>query len=140
MMEKGAYTLLITPYKKDYSLDEDGLKILVQRQIEAGVTGIAPLGVTGENTLLTDDEIKRVLQIVVKETGGKAKIVPDTCITSLWEAKKRVKMFADLGADYVCVFSPFFVLPKPNGIIDFYEKLADFSEVPIVIHNAKGRT
>ncbi len=47
-MQKGAYTLLITPFKEDLSLDEDGLKLLVQKQLEAEIHGIAPLGVTGE--------------------------------------------------------------------------------------------
>jgi len=139
-MIKGAYTLLITPFKKDLSLDEEGLRKLVKRQIEAGVTGIAPLGVTGENTLLTEKEIRRILEIVVEEAKGKAKIVPDTCTTSLWVAKERLKIYTDLGADYICVFAPFFVLPKVDGVIEFYEKLADSSKIPIILHNAKGRT
>ncbi len=139
-MQKGAYTLLITPFKEDLSLDEEGLKRLVERQVEAGVRGIAPLGVTGENTLLSEDEVKQVLKIIVEQAKGKAKIVPDTCEMSLPKAKERVKMFADTGADYISVFAPYFVLPKPDGIIEFYEKIADSSEIPIILHNAKGRT
>ncbi len=139
-MQKGAYTLLITPFKEDLSLDEDGLKLLVQKQLEAGIHGIAPLGVTGENTLLTDEEVNRVLEIIVKEAKGKAKIVPDLCVMSLWKGIERVKEFSDLGADYLCVYSPYFVLPKPDGVIKFFEKLADVSEVPIMLHNAEGRT
>ena len=139
-MKKGAYTLLITPLKEDLSLDEEGLKTLVKRQIESGIHGIAPLGVTGDNTLLTDEEVKKVLEIVVENAKGKAKIVPDTCAMSLWKAKERVKIFAGLGADYICVYSPFFVLPKQDGVIKFFEILADESELPIILHNAKGRT
>ncbi len=139
-MQKGAYTLLITPFKEDYSLDEAGLKFLVQKQLEAGIHGIAPLGVTGENTLLTDDEVNRVLEIIVTEAKGKALIVPDLCVMSLWKAIERTKQFTDIGADYICAYSPFFVLPKPDGVIKFYEKLADASEIPIVMHNAEGRT
>ena len=48
-MLKGTYTLLITPFKDDFSLDEEGLRTLVKLQLKAGVHGIAPLGVTGEN-------------------------------------------------------------------------------------------
>ena len=131
-MQKGAYTLLITPFKKDLSLDEEGLKLLVQKQIDAGIHGIAPLGVTGENTLMTDEEVYKVVEIIVKTANGKAKIAPDACATSLWYAKERVKIFADLGVDYISVFTPYFVLPKTDGLIDFYEKLADFSPVPIL--------
>jgi len=139
-MQKGAYTLLITPFKEDFSLDEVGLKFLVQKQLEAGIHGIAPLGVTGENTLLTDEEVNRVLEIIVTEAKGKALIVPDLCVMSLWKAIERTRQFVDFGADYICVFVPYFVLPKPDGIINFYEKLADASKVPIMLHNAQART
>jgi 4-hydroxy-tetrahydrodipicolinate synthase len=139
-MVKGAYTLLITPFKPDLSLDEAGLKLLVERQIEAGIEGIAPLGVTGENTLMTDEEVLKVVKIICDTAAGRAKIAPDACSTSLWEAMERVKKFADLGADYISVFTPYFVLPKPDGLIEFYTKLADASPVPIILHNAPERT
>ena len=139
-MLKGAYTLLITPFKEDLSLDVDGLKILVQKQLDSGIHGIASLGVTGENTMMTDEEVYKVVEVIANMAKGKTKIVPDACSTSLWEAKERVKKFADLGADYIAVFTPYFVLPKQEGLIDFYEKLADFSPIPIILHNAPERT
>jgi 4-hydroxy-tetrahydrodipicolinate synthase len=139
-MLRGVYTLMITPFREDGSLDESGLAKLVERQVEAGVHGIAPLGVTGENTLITDEEELQVLRIIVKTANGKCKIVPDTCASSLWRAKEKVKAFADIGADYISVFSPFFVLPQPNGVIKFYEEVADASPVPILLHNAAERT
>jgi 4-hydroxy-tetrahydrodipicolinate synthase len=139
-MIKGAYTLLITPFKPDLSLDEEGLRMLVQRQVDSGIQGIAPLGVTGENTMMTDKEVYRVVEIVAEIAKGKAKLAPDVCSTSLWEAKERVQRFVDLGTDYICVFTPYFVLPKQEGLIEFYEKLADFSPVPILLHNAPERT
>lgn len=131
---------MITPLLENGSLDEAGLQKLVERQVEAGVDGIAPLGVTGENTLLTDAEELKVLEIIVKTAKGKCKVVPDTCSASLWKAKEKLKAFTDLGADYISVFSPFFVLPKPEGVIKFYEALADVSPVPIVLHNSQDRT
>ena len=139
-MVKGAYTLLITPFRQDLSLDEEGLRTLVQRQVDAGIHGIAPLGVTGENTMMTDTEVYRVVEIIAEVAKGKVKLAPDACSTSLWEAKERVSRFVDLGADYISVFTPYFVLPKQEGLIDFYTKLADFSPVPIILHNAPERT
>jgi 4-hydroxy-tetrahydrodipicolinate synthase len=139
-MLKGAYTLLITPFKKDLSLDEEGLKKLVEMQVESGIHGIAPLGVTGENTMMTDEEVYKVVEIIARNAKGKVKIVPDACSTSLWEAKERCKKFVDLGADYISVFTPYFVLPKQEGLIDFYVKLADDCKIPIVLHNAPERT
>lgn len=140
MMQVGVYTLLITPFKKDLSLDEEGLRLLVNRQIEAEVHGIAPLGVTGENNLLTDEEVLKVVKIIVDESKGKVKIVPDTCTTSYWKTEERIKAYTDLGVDYISIFSPHFILPKEDGIIKYYEKLADISKVPLILHNSKGRT
>ncbi len=139
-MVKGAYTLLITPFRKDLSVDEEGLKLLVERQIESGIEGLAPLGVTGENTLMTDEEVLKVVKIICETANGRAKVAPDVCSSSLWMALDRVKRFADLGADYICVFTPYFILPKVDGMIDYYTKLADASPVPILLHNAAERT
>ena len=55
-------------------------------------------------------------------------------------AKERATKYKELGADYVSVFVPYFVLPKADGIINFYTELANHSELPIVLHGAKTRT
>lgn len=139
-MKKGAYTLLITPFEKDYSLDEQALRRLVRMQVESDIDGIAPLGVTGENTLMSDMEVKRLVEIVVEEAGGKKLILPDICLAGTQESIDRAKMFADLGADYVVAFTPFMVLPTAAGLITYYEKLADASPVPLIMHSSKERT
>lgn len=139
-MKKGAYTLLITPFKKDYSLDEDALRNLVRRQIDSDIDGIAPLGVTGENPLLSDAEVKKVLKIVVEEAKGKKLILPDICMMGLNESLDRARMYADMGADYVVSFTPYFILPSQKGLINYFEKLADTCPVPVVLHSSKNRT
>jgi len=139
-MKKGAYTLLVTPFKKDYSLDENALRRLVQMQVDSDIEGIAPLGVTGENSLLSNDEVKRVVEIIVEEAKGKKLILPDICLMGLQESIDRAKMYTDLGADYVVAYTPYFILPSQKGLIGYFEKIADTSSVPVVLHSAKGRT
>lgn len=138
-MLSGAYTLLITPFDENLSLDEKGLRILVKRQIEAGIHGIAPLGVTGENTLLSYQEIIRVIEIIIKEVNGKTKVIPDTCTMGLEKTLERVKLFYDLGCDYAAVYVPYLILPTEEGIISFYKHVADESKIPIIMHNSPGR-
>ncbi|MCK4225743.1 4-hydroxy-tetrahydrodipicolinate synthase [candidate division WOR-3 bacterium] len=139
-MKKGAYTLLITPFKDNGTLDEESLRKLVRRQIDSGIHGLAPLGVTGENTLLTREELKKVLTVVVEEVNERMPVIPDTCAMGLCEAIDKSKLFSDLGATHVAAYVPFFVKPKQDGIIKFYEELANKSDVPIIMHNAPGRT
>lgn len=138
-MLRGTYTLLITPFKDDLTLDEEGLRVLVKRQVKAGVHGIAPLGVTGENSLMSDRELARVMEIIVEEVNGKCKVIPDTCTSGVNSTLERIGLFQKIGCDYVSVFVPYLVLPKEDGIILFYEKIADSSKVPILIHNSPGR-
>ncbi len=138
-MIKGVYTLLMTPFTADFRLDEAGLRTLVRRQVEGGVHGLAPLGVTGENSSLTEDEVTRMVEITVEESGGKTKVAPDTCCNNLEQTIARAQRFAKIGADYVVVFAPFLVLPNQAGLVDFYRRVADACPVPIVIHNAPER-
>ncbi len=138
-MLSGAYTLLMTPFKTDLSLDEEGLKRLVRIQVENGIHGIAPLGVTGESPALTDTEVARLVEIVVNEAGGRCRVAPDTCSCNLEQTISRVRLYAELGCDYAVVFAPFLVLPTQEGLVDFYRRVADASRVPVIIHNAPER-
>jgi len=138
-MVKGVYTLLMTPFTKDFCLDEAGLRRLVRLQVEGGVHGLAPLGVTGENSSLTEAEVTRMVEITVEEAAGKVKVAPDTCSNNLEQTIDRARRFAKIGADYVVVFAPYLVLPNQAGLVDFYRRVADACPVPILIHNAPER-
>ncbi len=138
-MLSGAYTLLMTPFNRDLSLDETGLKTLVRAQVEGGIHGIAPLGVTGESPAMTEKEIARLVEIVVAEAGGKCRVAPDTCSCNLDQTISRAKLYADLGCDYAVVFAPFLVKPAQAGVVDFYLKVADASRIPVIVHNAPER-
>lgn len=138
-MVRGAFTLLMTPFNKDLSLDEAGLRTLVRFQVENGIHGIAPLGVTGESPALSEDEVRRVVEICVTEAKGRCLVAPDTCSCNIDQTLARVRAYADLGSDYAVVFAPFLVKPTQQGIIEFYERVADASRIPVLIHNAPER-
>jgi 4-hydroxy-tetrahydrodipicolinate synthase len=138
-MISGAFTLLMTPFNKNMELDEEGLRTLVRMQVKSKVHGLAPLGVTGESPLLSEEEIKRVVEIVVEEANGKCMIAPDTCTNNLDQTIRRVKLYADIGCDFAVVFAPFLVKPTQAGIIEFYEAVAKSSKIPIIIHNSPDR-
>jgi 4-hydroxy-tetrahydrodipicolinate synthase len=135
----GAFTLLMTPFNKNMALDEDGLRVLVREQVRSGIHGLAPLGVTGESPLLSDQEIRRVAEIVVDEAGGKCKVAPDTCSNNLEQTIQRAKLYAELGCDYAVVFAPFLVKPTQAGVLEFYRHVADMVSIPVIIHNSPDR-
>lgn len=138
-MLKGAFTLLVTPFDNAMNLDEKGLRTLVRRQVESGIHGIAPLGVTGESPALNENEIKRVVEIIVEEASGRCIVAPDTCSNNLEQTLKRIKLFQDIGCDYAVVFAPFLVMPSQTGVVEFYQRLAEQSSIPLIVHNAPAR-
>jgi len=114
-MKKGAYTLLVTPFKKDFSLDEEALRKLIRMQVNSEITGIAPLGVTGENTLMTTKEVLRLVEILVEEAKGKKLILPDICLAGTQESIERAKMYADLERIMLLHLRPlWFFQPLPD--------------------------
>ena len=138
-MLSGAFTLIMTPFDKNMGLDESGLRQLVQHQVQSGVHGIAPLGVTGESPLLDEKEIARVVEITVEEAKGRCLIAPDTCSCNLDQTIQRAKLYASLGCDYAVVFAPFLVKPTSAGVMEFYERVAGESPIPVIIHNSPDR-
>jgi 4-hydroxy-tetrahydrodipicolinate synthase len=138
-MLSGAFTLIMTPFDKNLKLDEPGLRQLVQHQVQSGVHGIAPLGVTGESPLLDEKEIARVVEITVEEAKGRCLVAPDTCSCNLDQTIQRAKLYASLGCDYAVVFAPFLVKPTSAGVMEFYERVAGESPIPVIIHNSPDR-
>jgi len=138
-MLSGAFTLIMTPFDKNLKLDESGLRQLVRHQVQSGIHGIAPLGVTGESPLLDEEEIARVVEITVEEAKGRCLIAPDTCSCNLDQTIQRAKLYASLGCDYAVVFAPFLVKPTSAGVLEFYERVAGESPIPVIIHNSPDR-
>ena len=139
-MPAGAYTLIVTPFDRQGRLDEQGLRTLVRRQVEAGIHGISPLGVTGEIYSLSEREIEKVVEIVVEEAKDRCLVVPEIASNNMDVAVARARLYADTGCDYAVAFTPFLASPPQRAIIEFYRRLADKSPIPIVLHNSKGRT
>ncbi len=139
-MKKGVYTLMITPFKSDYSLDEEAVRRMIRMQIEGGVQGVAPLGVTGENPLMDDDEKVRLVEVIADEAQGKIEVIPDIVGVRVDKSIELMKRYAGAGADAVMAYTPYLILPREEGLLDYYVQLADASPVPILLHSSKNRT
>src|SRR5260370_20277061 len=74
-MFTGTGTALVTPFRRDGSLDEPALRVLIKRQIEAGVDFLVPCGTTGESPTLTHEEHLRVVKITVELANGKVPVL-----------------------------------------------------------------
>ncbi|MFA6918077.1 MAG: 4-hydroxy-tetrahydrodipicolinate synthase [Candidatus Gracilibacteria bacterium] len=135
----GTWTALITPFTSDGKLDENALRKLVQRQIANGVTGIVPVGTTGESPTTTSEEDYKIFQIVVEEAKGKVMVMAGSGSNCTEEAVEYTTNAKKAGADACLIVCPYYNKPTQEGLRLHYLEIAKVG-IPIIVYNIKGRT
>ena len=138
-MIEGISTALITPFRNG-QVDEEALRGLVERQIEAGIDGLIPCGSTGESATLSHIEHRRVVEIVIEATAGRVPVIAGTGSNSTREAIELTMHARDAGASAALLLSPYYNKPTQEGIYAHYAAIAKEASFPIVIYNIPGRT
>lgn len=138
-MFRGVYTALITPFHQG-SVDEDGLRLLIQRQIEAGVHGIVVLGTTGETPTLTQEEQEKIIRCAVEEAKGRLPILVGTGSYATQQAIFQTKRAKELGADGALVITPYYNRPTQEGLFLHFLALSQACAFPLIIYNVPSRT
>jgi 4-hydroxy-tetrahydrodipicolinate synthase len=136
----GVGTALVTPFKKDGSVDEASVRRLVRRQIEAGIHFVSPCGTTGEAPTLSQSEKVRVVQLVVDETAGRVPVLAGAGGYDTREAIALIREFEQIGVDGILSVTPYYNKPTQEGLYQHYKALADSTALPIVLYNVPGRT
>jgi 4-hydroxy-tetrahydrodipicolinate synthase len=136
----GVGTALITPFKHDGSLDEAAVRGLARRQVDAGVHFLVPCGTTGETPTLSEDERRRVTEIVVEECRGRALVLAGAGGYDTKEVIHAAAMMKRAGADGLLSVTPYYNKPTPEGLYQHYKAIADSTDLPIVVYNVPGRT
>ncbi len=139
-MFQGCGTAMVTPFQSDLSLDEEGLRRLVRRQIEGGIHFLVPCGTTGENPTLTREEHLRVVEITLDETGGKTPVLAGCGGNDTQQVVEMARDLEGLGADGLLVVTPYYNKPTSEGLYQHYHAVARATRLPIVIYNVPGRT
>jgi 4-hydroxy-tetrahydrodipicolinate synthase len=135
----GAGTALITPFKKDESLDEAALRRLVKRQVDGGIDVLVPCGTTGESVTLDAREHDRVIEIALEEAQGKP-VLAGAGSNDTRTAIEKTRHACKLGAHGVLSVGPYYNKPTPDGFVRHFGAIADASTAPIVVYNVPGRT
>jgi 4-hydroxy-tetrahydrodipicolinate synthase len=137
----GCHVPFVTPFKDDFSLDEDGLRRLVNYLIEEEqVDGLVPCGTTGESPTLDHEEHNKVIEITVKETRGRVPVIAGTGSNSTQEAIMMTRHAEEAGADATLQVGPYYNKPTMDGMLAHFEAIAQNTKLPILIYNIPGRT
>jgi len=135
----GAFTALITPMKESGEVDYDGFRRLIQFQITEGIDGIVPLGTTGENPTLDEDEEDKLIEIAVKEASGKIPVIVGAGSNDTKHMVSYVKRAKKMGADAALVVTPYYNKPNDDGLLRHFEAAASIG-IPIIVYNIASRT
>jgi 4-hydroxy-tetrahydrodipicolinate synthase len=136
----GCGTAMVTPFRKDLSLDEDALRRLVRRQIAAGINFLVPCGTTGESPTLTHEEHLRVVAITLEEAKGK---VPVLGGAGGYDTRKVIEMAREIermGADGILSVTPYYNKPTQEGLYQHYKAIASAISLPMILYNVPPRT
>ena len=135
----GTGTALITPFKKDGSIDEEALRRLVDFQEENGVDMLLACGSTGEPATLSSAEHQKVMEIVIDQ-ARRAKVVCGAGSNCTREAVDLSKAALDFGADALLSICPYYNKPTQEGIYRHYEAIAQAVDLPLIFYNVPSRT
>ncbi|HUF46826.1 MAG TPA: 4-hydroxy-tetrahydrodipicolinate synthase [Vicinamibacterales bacterium] len=136
----GVGTALITPFTRGGAVDEAAVARLARRQIDAGVHFLVPCGTTGESPTLSMAERRRVVEIVVGEARGRARVMAGAGGYDTREVVHAVQEMTAAGADGILSVTPYYNKPTPEGLYQHYKAIAEASTLPIVVYNVPGRT
>ncbi len=139
-MLHGSLVALITPFKKDFSVDELALEKLIEFHIKSGTNAIVSCGTTGESATLLHDEHKKVMELTVKLCAGRLPVVAGTGSNSTEEAVDLTRFAEKAGAVSALVVVPYYNKPSQRGLLEHFGKVASSVGIPIILYNVPGRS
>ena len=139
---RGCATALVTPFKKDGSIDDDCFRKLVERQIKGGVNLLVPCGTTGESVTMSEGERLRVIRMTVEVAKGtKARVIAGTGSNNTAATIDFTRRARECGADAALVVAPYYNKPTQNGMFAHFSEIArSVRGFPIMLYNVPGRT
>jgi 4-hydroxy-tetrahydrodipicolinate synthase len=137
----GCHVPIITPFNDDLSVDEAGLRRLVNYYIEeVGCDGLVPCGTTGESPTLDHEEHARVIEIVVEETKGRVPVMAGTGSNNTKEAIAMTRHAEEAGVDASLQVCPYYNRPTQDGLLRHFEAVAAATKLPLFIYNIPSRS
>ncbi len=137
-MFAGAHTAIVTPFDRQGRVDFGVFRDLIERQVEAGVDGIVPVGTTGESPTLDHDEHIKVIETAIEVCRGRVKVIAGTGANATREAVDLTGYALRAGADATLQVTPYYNKPNQEGLYRHFSEVADLG-LPVILYNIPGR-
>lgn len=136
----GSGVALVTPMKKDGSVDYQKLDELVEWQVNEGINAIVACGTTGEASTLDDEEHISVIEAVVNKVNKRVPVVAGTGSNNTQHGIHLAKEAERVGADALLVVTPYYNKATKKSIIAHYKAICDTIELPVILYSVASRT
>ena len=134
-MFSGLMPAMVMPFDEHGEVDLRATEAVVERFIEAGVSGVSPLGSTGEFSHLLADERKRFLEEVIRIVAGRVPLVVGVGAAGTKEMVELARHAEGVGADAVLVVSPFYWKVGEEALFRHFATVAESIDIPVLIYN-----
>jgi 4-hydroxy-tetrahydrodipicolinate synthase len=134
----GAHTALVTPFR-DGQFDVQAFRQLIEEQIAGGISGIVPVGTTGESPTLDHDEHLRVVETAVQTANKRCLVIAGTGSNATGEAISLTRAAEKAGADAALLVAPYYNKPSQEGLYRHFKAIAESVQIPIVLYSIPGR-
>ncbi len=132
-------TAIVTPFKRDGSVDLDAFRALSRHLVDNGSDGLVVTGTTGESPTLSDDERFQLYEAALDEVGDRATVVAGTGTYDTRHSIHLTERAHELGVDAFLIVTPYYSKPPQRGIVAHFEAVAAATDRPIVVYNIPGR-
>lgn len=136
----GVFTALVTPFTETGDIDWNAFDRLIDRQLEAGIAGLVPVGTTGEAATLDDDEALSVIAHTVKRAGNSAYVLAGTGSNVTKKTIAATKRATDAGAHGVLLITPYYNKPTQEGLVAHFSAVAEATPLDVMLYSVPGRT
>jgi 4-hydroxy-tetrahydrodipicolinate synthase len=134
----GTYTAIVTPFQRG-AVAYDELRKLVNFQIKGGVSGLVPVGTTGESPTVSHEEHLDIIRCTIEAARGRVPVIAGTGSNSTREAIDMTKAADEAGADGMLLVAPYYNRPTQEGLFEHFARIADVTDKPIVLYSIPGR-
>lgn len=136
---KGCGTAMITPFRKDESIDEAAFRRFVEFQINGGVDFLVACGTTGESVTMSETEQARVVELSLQFAAGRVPVVAGAGGYNTREVIEKVHRYEKLGVDAILSVTPYYNKPTQEGLFQHYRAIAAATKLPIILYSVQGR-
>ena len=138
-MFEGVHTALVTPFLENGTIDAAAFRNLIDKQFDNGISGVVPMGTTGESPTHSHEEHVRVVQLAVEQAAGRGLVIAGTGSNSTREAVELTQEAEIAKADAALLVTPYYNKPSQEGLFQHFRAIAESTELPIMLYSIPGR-